>query len=141
MQEVQPFSRTALRAVGLTAAIAVSLGLSACNRQDTATVGQKVDAAVEKTERAAAQTAREAGQVADKVEAKVDDMSITASVNAELAKDPDLSAAKINVDTTSGVVTLTGPAPTKAAKDRATALAQSVKGVAGVNNNLQVGAG
>lgn len=131
-----------LRAAGLLAASALTLGLVACGeRVDTAgtqptepTVGQRVDSAAERT-------ANAAGNMADKVERKVDDAAITASVNASLAKDPDLSAMKINVDTKSGVVTLNGPAPTVAAKDRATSLAQAVDGVAGVNNNLEVRAG
>lgn len=132
-----------IRTTGLLAAVALTLGLAACGeRVDTAastppapaapavtpapaepTVGQRVDNAMESAER------------------RIDDAAITASVNASLAKDPDLSAMKINVDTKSGVVTLTGPAPTSAAKDRATSLAQSVEGVAGVNNNLEVRAG
>ncbi|KQP37431.1 BON domain-containing protein [Pseudorhodoferax sp. Leaf274] len=130
------------RAAGLLAASALALGLVACGeRVDTAgmkpaepTVGQRVDSAVERTENAA-------GNMAQNVERKIDDATITASVNASLAKDPDLSAMKINVDTKSGVVTLNGPAPTPAAKDRATSLAQAVQGVAGVNNNLEVRAG
>ena len=131
-----------LRAAGLLAASALTLGLVACGeRVDTAgtqpsepTVGQRVDSATERT-------ANAAGNMAQKVERKVDDAAITASVNASLAKDPDLSAMKIDVDTKSGVVTLSGPAPTAAAKDRATSLAQAVDGVAGVNNNLEVRAG
>nr|WP_145546887.1 BON domain-containing protein [Variovorax boronicumulans] len=131
-----------LRAAGLLAAGALTLGLVACGeRVDTAstqpnepTVGQRVDAASERT-------ANAAGNMAQNVERKVDDAAITASVNASLAKDPDLSAMKIDVDTKSGVVTLSGPAPTAAAKDRATSLAQAVDGVAGVNNNLEVRAG
>ena len=131
-----------LRAAGLLAASALMLGLVACGeRVDTAgtqpaepTVGQRVDSAAERT-------ANAAGNMAQNVERKVDDAAITASVNASLAKDPDLSAMKINVDTKSGVVTLNGPAPTAAAKDRATSLAQAVDGVAGVNNNLEVRAG
>lgn len=131
-----------LRAAGLLAASALTLGLVACGeRVDTAgtqptepTVGQRVDSAADRT-------ANAAGNMAEKVERKVDDAAITASVNASLAKDPDLSAVKIDVDTKSGVVTLSGPAPSAAAKDRATSLAQAVDGVAGVNNNLEVRAG
>ena len=66
------------------------------------------------------------------------DVAITASVNARLAKDPDLSALRINVDTKDGAVTLTGPAPSQAAKDRAATLAREVEGVKSVTNNLSV---
>jgi osmotically-inducible protein OsmY len=69
---------------------------------------------------------------------KIDDVTITATVSTGLAKDPDLSAIKINVDTKDGVVTLNGPAPSAAAKDKATDIAKQVKGVTSVNNQLVV---
>jgi hyperosmotically inducible protein len=103
------------------------------------TAGQRLDAAVDKTERAATQMRAEAERAAGTVERKIDDAAITASVMAKLAQDSELSAMKIDVTTTSGVVTLAGPASSAQSKDRATSLAQAVDGVAGVNNNLQVG--
>ena len=153
-----------LRLAGLTAAVALALGLAACGeRNDNATVGQKVDAAVERTEQAATNAKQEAQQgmanaesearkagneVGEKAAAmggaiadKVDDATITASVNADLARDPDLSAIRINVDTKDGVVTLTGPAPSVTAKTRASEIARAVKGVSSVTNNLEVRAG
>ena len=72
---------------------------------------------------------------------KVDDATITTKVNAALAKDKDLSAIKIDVDTQNGVVTLSGPAPTATAKQRASEIARTVKGVSSVNNQLTVKAG
>jgi hyperosmotically inducible protein len=82
---------------------------------------------------------KEAGQdAAQAVGSKVEDVTITTSVNAELAKDPNLSALKINVDTKDGRVTLRGSAPTSTARERATALASSVQGVKGVENQLTV---
>ena len=80
-------------------------------------------------------TARDATSTA---KASIDDATITAKVNATLAKDPDLSALKINVDTVGGKVTLNGPAPTTVARDRAETLAKSVEGVTAVNNQLVV---
>jgi len=59
---------------------------------------------------------------------------ITTTVKAELAKDSNLSALKINVDTDNGRVALHGTAPTAAARDHATTLAQGVKGVVSVDN-------
>ncbi|MBA3593499.1 MAG: BON domain-containing protein [Pseudomonadota bacterium] len=132
--------------------VAVLLALAACNKADDGkTVGQSVDSAIAKTE----QAARDAGnamkdaskdaqasgnQAVITMGEKIDDAVITTSVNASLAKDPDLSATKINVDTKNGVVTLNGPAPTAAAKDKATDLARRVKGVTSVNNQLVVSA-
>ncbi len=128
------------RTAMLTTAMALTFGLAACNRAEDRTAGQKVDAAVAKTEQAAGVVREEGSKAANVIENRVDDMTITASVSAGLAKDPALSAVKIDVDTKSGVVTLTGPAPTADAKARATTIAQNVKGVSGVNNNLRVGA-
>lgn len=129
------------------AAALLSLGIVACGeRTDNAgqapanpSAGQRLDAAVDKTERAANQMRAEAERAAGTVERKIDDTAITASVMAKLAQDSELSAMKIDVTTTSGVVTLAGPASSAQSKDRATSLAQAVAGVAGVNNNLQVG--
>jgi osmotically-inducible protein OsmY len=68
----------------------------------------------------------------------VSDTAITASVKAGLAKDPDLSALQINVDTKDGAVTLQGPAPSTAAKERAAAIVRSTDGVKSVTNLLAV---
>ena len=81
----------------------------------------------------------EASQAGAAVKAAVDDAAITASISAKLAKDADLSALRIDVDTKDGTVTLSGPAPTQAAKDRASQLAREVEGVKNVTNNLMVG--
>ena len=80
-------------------------------------------------------------QAANTVMDKVDDATITAQVSAGLAKDPDLSAVKINVDTQNGAVTLNGPAPNLAAKDRAQTIAKSIKGVTSVTNLLVISGG
>lgn len=50
--------------------------------------------------------------IATKIEEKLDDLTITAAVNAGLAKGPDLSVRKINVDTKNGMLLLKGTAPT-----------------------------
>lgn len=135
--------------------------LSACDKNNNSqTVGQKLDTAVAKTEQAAvdakakaetslgkaedamkdaANKAEASGKsTTDKMANSMDDMSITTAVSAELVRDPDLSALKINVDTKNGRVTLNGPAPTLAAKEKATTLAKAVKGVASVENKLVV---
>ena len=141
--------------------LAAVLALGACSKTDDGkTVGQQVDAAMAKTEQAAAEAkvktesamtnagaamkdATQKGEaaskdMANKAEEKFDDLSITTAVNAGLAKDSDLSALKINVDTKNGVVLLKGTAPTSAAKERATEITKAVKGVATVDNQLVV---
>jgi hypothetical protein len=99
-------------------------------REATATAGASID-------RAARDTRTMGGAATN----KVDDASITAKVNAALAGDKELSALRIDVDTRDGVVTLSGPAPSASAKERAAELALKVKGVASVNNQLTIKAG
>lgn len=154
-----PLPRRGTFAVALSLATVLALG--ACGKTDDGkTVGQKVDAALEKTEQAAAEAKVKTESVmanagaamkdatlkgeaaskdmANKAEEKFEDLSITTAVNAGLAKDTDLSALKINVDTKNGVVLLKGTAPTPAAKERATEITKAVKGVATVDNQLIV---
>lgn len=148
------------KTTSLIIAAAAVLSMAACSRDDNRTAGQQLDSAIAKTEaatdKAAAEikqesaeakaaierTADQAGTAVDNAAAKVADQTsdamITASVNAELAKDPNLSALRIDVDTHEGRVMLQGTAPTAAAKERATTLAASVKGVTSVENRLDV---
>lgn len=70
--------------------------------------------------------------------ATVDDAAITLEVTRALARDAELSASRIDVETKGGVVHLAGPAPSAAAKARAGELAGSVRGVATVDNALEV---
>ena len=152
--------RPAHRIASILAVSALALGLAACGKTEERTVGQRLDSAVEKTEQAAAdarvkaesamqnaETKMEQGAANAEATAKdaantakgaIDDATITAQVNAGLAKDPDLSALKINVDTVNGKVTLNGPAPSTVARDRAETIAKSVTGVTSVNNQLVV---
>ena len=152
--------RPAHRIASILAVSALALGLAACGKTEEPTVGQRLDSAVEKTEQAAAdarvkaesamksaETKMEQGAANAEATAKdaantakgaIDDATITAQVNAGLAKDPDLSALKINVDTVNGKVTLNGPAPSTVARDRAETIAKSVTGVTSVNNQLVV---
>lgn len=152
------------RSSAAIAVTALSLGLVACDKaQEPSTVGQKIDSAIQKVDQATEDAKIKAEQALQTTEKKLDadttsasaamkdaansasdlagDAAITAKVSAELAKDPDLSAIKIDVDTQAGAVRLTGPAPTQVAKDRASTLAQSVNGVLSVINELIVSKG
>jgi osmotically-inducible protein OsmY len=68
----------------------------------------------------------------------LDDSLITAKVKAKFVDDSTVSAMNINVDTFKGVVQLSGFARSKAEIDRATALAESVKGVKSVRNDIRL---
>jgi osmotically-inducible protein OsmY len=145
------------RTLTLLAGVAAALALGACSRNDDTTVGQKIDSAIAKTEQKADEAkaevksemadakaatdkmAQKVENAAEKVGDSVSDAAVTASINAELARDPSLSALKIDVDTNQGRVLLSGKAPDSAARDRATRLASGVKGVTSVENRLQIG--
>jgi hyperosmotically inducible protein len=144
------------RTMMLLSSLAMLLALGACDRADNRTVGERMDSGVSKTQSAGAEVKQDAkdatasaGATADKAAEntrqmgavagdKIDDASITAKVNASLAADKDLSAIKIDVDTQNGVVTLSGPAPSATARERASEIARTVKGVNSVNNQLTV---
>jgi hyperosmotically inducible protein len=69
----------------------------------------------------------------------VKDSVITAKIKAEMAKDKDVSATHIKVDTdSSGVVQLSGTAKSQAEVDKAITIAQNVKGVVSVRNAIQI---
>jgi osmotically-inducible protein OsmY len=126
----------ALRPTALIAAAVSALALAACD--DNRTVGQQIDSGVSSAERATADARQATKDAAGAAREQVADASITTAINAEYAKDDRLSAIKIDVDTNDGRVTLTGSAPDTAAKDRATMLANNVKGVKTVDNKLDV---
>lgn len=141
--------------------LALVLALSACGKKvDDKTAGQQLDSAIARTEKGAEEakaktesTLANAGaalkdatknaessakEVASTAGEMIDDVAITAAVSAGFAKDPDLSALKINVDTKNGAVTLNGSAPTEAAREKASSIAKAVKGVNSVENKLLV---
>jgi hyperosmotically inducible protein len=130
---------------------AAAFALVACGQADEGrTMGQQVDEAIANTQNAAQRvgeaidaTMEQAKEVAsgaaDQAAIAAADAAITTQVKAALAADAQLQALQIEVDTEAGRVTLSGPAPDEAARERATQLAQAVNGVVAVDNRLQVG--
>lgn len=123
--------------------LALSALLVACSpADDSRTAGQKLDAAIAKTEQKSGELAVDAKQAADKAAQVVArtsrDIAITAEINAALARDEALSALSINVDTGDGKVLLKGTAPSDADRERAGTIAKAVDGVVGVDNQLQI---
>jgi len=84
--------------------------------------------AVEATERAARRG-----------ETVVADAAITTAVKAKFLADTTVSGLKINVDTSDGIVTLTGNVGSRAEADSAVMMARNTEGVSRVVNNLRVG--
>jgi osmotically-inducible protein OsmY len=69
---------------------------------------------------------------------KVDDASITAQVKYALLSHKSTSALKTKVTTNEGVIAITGEASSDAEKSLVTKLAQDVRGVKSVSNNMTV---
>lgn len=66
------------------------------------------------------------------------DVSLTTTIKAKLAADPDLSALNISVSTTAGRVTLSGTVASFEEMGKAIALALETEGVREVVSTLQV---
>ena len=142
-----------LKMAALIAAVSAAASLAACDRgqqPDSRTTGQKIDSAMSKAEQkidsaknemaqGATDAKRDMKSAATDAKNAVNDAAITASINAKLASDKELSALRINVDTVDGRVALRGSAPNVSARDRATQLASSVDGVRSVENQLVIG--
>ncbi len=132
-------------------AISSALLLGACGKtNEPTTAGEKIDSAISTVEKKSEAIGAEvkqgmeaakagAAEAAGTVKAETQDVTITTKVTAELARDPELSALKIDVDTHAGAVVLKGTAPNEAAKDRAVTLARAVSGVVSVESQLRVG--
>lgn len=89
---------------------------------------------------AAAESRQKTAGATDAMGSRAEDVRITSSVKAGLAGEKELSAARIDVDTQDGVVTLSGAVGTAAAKARAGEVAHQVKDVKSVNNQLTLAA-
>ena len=66
-----------------------------------------------------------------------DDAYITTRVKTALLNDPEISS-RIDVETSGGVVTLSGAVKTAVERDKALAVARKVTGVSDVKSTLQV---
>lgn len=68
----------------------------------------------------------------------IDDATITARVKTTLLNDPQAGAMKIDVDTTNGVVTMSGVVKSREEETRAVELVRQTAGVKDVKSELQV---
>ena len=68
----------------------------------------------------------------------IDDAAITTSVKAAIFNEPTLKSAEINVETFKGRVQLSGFVSSAASANRAVQVAQGVKGVTSVANDMRV---
>jgi hyperosmotically inducible protein len=77
---------------------------------------------------------------ADKTGDVITDAAITSAVKSQFLAEPGVSGLNINVDTSDGVVTLTGNVKTRAEADKAMSIARESKGVKRVVSHLKVAA-
>jgi len=66
----------------------------------------------------------------------IDDATLTTKVKTALLADDQVKGMKIDVDSNSGTVTLSGSVDTASEKMRAEQVAEGVEGVKSVKNNL-----
>ena len=68
----------------------------------------------------------------------MDDATITTRVKTAFINDPVVGAARIDVDTFKGVVTLSGRVKSKDEEQKAIELAKKIRGVVDVKSTLQI---
>ena len=68
----------------------------------------------------------------------IDDATITTRVKTALLNDPQVAGLKIDVDTTKGIVTMSGIVRSRDEEQRAMQIARGVPGVQDVKSTLQV---
>lgn len=68
----------------------------------------------------------------------IDDATITTRVKTALLNDKDVGGLRIDVDTTLGVVSLSGVVRSQAEADKAVAVARQISGVKDVRSTLQI---
>ena len=77
--------------------------------------------------------------VTETIKENVGDAVITTKIKTEYAKDKEVSAMKVKVDTDAkGVVTLSGNASSRAEADKAVKIARDTKGVSSVKDEIKV---
>jgi osmotically-inducible protein OsmY len=68
----------------------------------------------------------------------IDDSYITTKVKSQILSDPDLKVLEINVETFKGVVQLSGFVSSRSDISKAVSIAEGVKGVKSVKNDMRV---
>ena len=128
-----------LTATGSTAGGGVTTGAAVGSAASG--VGTSTERAAESAGRAADRAGDSMSRAADKVGDAVSDAALTAKVKTAFLADPDVKGLQIDVDTSNGVVTLTGTLDSRANIQRAEDIAKRTDGVKSVNNKLTAKAG
>jgi hyperosmotically inducible protein len=100
------------------------------------TSGETVD--VDRARQAGAEVGEEVAEGANEVERAASDAAMTAKIKSKMALDDSVDALDIDVDTTNGVVTLSGSADSEISRNRAVQLARETDGVRSVVDRLSI---
>ncbi len=84
-------------------------------------------------------TTKPSAQKPESATAKVGDWWITMKIHSQFIPDNALEDSNIDVDTTNGVVTLSGTVASEAGRARAVEIAKATDGVKNVNDKLRIG--
>ncbi|MDV6314839.1 BON domain-containing protein [Idiomarina sp. HP20-50] len=114
------------------------LTISGCSEAETEKAKSKAENAMQETKDTAQKAQSYTEDKAEEAAEYVDDAVITTKVKAVIFEDDNLSSMNINVETSNGIVQLSGFVESEADIDTAENLASTVKGVKDIENNLQV---
>lgn len=125
------------------ASMMIVSGLSACDKPGTAeSAGKKIDQATESVSTAVSNSADSANAALTKQSQAagqaINDTEITAKVKSLLLNEPGLKSLNISVETSNGIVTLSGLADSQANINNAIKLAEKVPGVQSVSDKLSI---
>jgi hyperosmotically inducible protein len=136
MKEIAMSSRLPLVTLILTTGLILTAGSA---RAESIDVYLAANSAVENTERNTRDRENATLTPEDQKESSAD-VDITAAIRAAVVKDESLSlnAHNAKIITRNGVVTLRGPVESEAEKSKLQLIAQSVKGVQQIDNQLEV---
>jgi hyperosmotically inducible protein len=95
-------------------------------RDEVVAAGQS---GAERAKRAGAEISEKTAEAAKAAQHALSDGGLTAKIKAKMALDDTVKALDLNVDTTDGVVTVTGKVRSTAERERALALARETDGV------------
>jgi hyperosmotically inducible periplasmic protein len=119
-----------------TALLGIAIAVPVMAQEVAVPASDSMHQAGEKMEQAGSDTAAAATDAFKGTRRAVDDSKITIKVKTALHEDKHLGESDIHVNTTAGVVTLTGIVSSPDAAAHAVQIAQGVEGVNSVNSQL-----
>lgn len=114
------------------------LTIAGCSEAETEKAESKAENAMQETQDKAQKAKSYTEEKAEDAGEYVDDAVITTKVKAIIFEDDNLSSMDINVETSNGIVQLSGFVEDEADIDTAENLAATVKGVKDIENDIQV---